>query len=112
MEMNEAIRTIRNHCREIGCEKCAYHEKGCYFNNAKPLFWNVPKFTEDDIRYAELLASIHGGDAEIVKADGKPYLIQRELLNKHFHGMRNGERLAISEILTIAEKEKQYGNKV
>lgn len=110
--VNEAIRTIRNYCATVGCEKCAYRVNGCYFNKVSPLLWDVPKFSEEDIVYVKLLISNYGGDAEIVKADGKPYFIQRELLNDHFQGMRNGERMKLSEILTISEREKQNEPKV
>lgn len=73
--------------------------------------WNAPKFSDEDIEYIKSLEKLFG-DSEIVKADGAVFLVQRKLLEKHFHGMRNGERLKLSEILTIAEKEKQYGNTV
>lgn len=101
--MNEAISTIRNHCALTGCEKCAYNNKGCYFKKVTPLLWDVPKFTDEDIRYVKLLISNYGGNAEIVKVNGKTYFVQRELLNDYFQGMRNGERLKLSEILTIYE---------
>lgn len=110
--MNEAIRTIRNHCATVGCEKCAYNEKGCLFNKVKPHMWDAPKFSDEDIRYIKTIETWCGGNAEIVKADGVVFLAQRRLIEKHFSGMRNGERFTISEILTMTEKEKQDGKTI